>query len=144
MELFVLENNGSFTYDPITPTCDQDQFSYQVCDNATNCCATAVVTLDFEDNTAPSLLNVPDDITIHCDEEIPLPPLVTAFDNCPSISMDKKEKSTQGEDGCSLFDYTLTRTWIASDFCGNSTPDSQLVFVQDITAPDIYRILYTA
>ncbi len=135
-----LGNDGEFTYSPSTPTCDIDQFSYQVCDNTTNCCATAVVTLDFEDNSAPDLLNVPDDLTINCDEEIPLPPLVSAFDNCPAISIDKQEKSTQGEDGCSLYDYSITYTWTASDFCGNQSVDSQLVDIVDITAPDIYRV----
>ena len=37
--------------------------------------------------------NIPADLTINCDEEIPLPPLVSASDNCPAISIDKKEKN---------------------------------------------------
>lgn len=135
-----LEENGDFVYTPHTPTCDADQFAYTVCDPGMNCCATAVVTIDFNDLEAPTLVNVPKDLTVNCDDEIPLPPLVSAFDNCPAISIDKEEKSTQGEEGCALYDYTITYTWIAQDFCGNAAIDSQLIRVKDVTAPDIYRI----
>ena len=69
-----------------------------------------------------------------------MPPLVSAFDNCPAISIDKQEESNQGDDGCSLYDYTITRTWIATDVCGNTASDQQVVEIQDITAPDIFRI----
>jgi len=136
----VLEDNGSFIYTPHSRTCDMDQFAYTVCDSGMNCCATATVTIDFNDEEAPVLINVPDDLTINCDEEIPLPPLVTASDNCPALSIDKKEVSTQEEEGCSPYDYSVTYTWIAQDFCGNSAIDSQQVFIKDETAPDIYRI----
>ena len=135
-----LEDNGDFVYTPHTLTCDMDQFAYTVCDLGMNCCVTAVVTIDFNDEEAPMLINVPADLIVNCDEEIPLPPLVTASDNCPAISIDRRDFSTQGEEGCALYDYTVTYTWIAQDFCGNEAIDSQQVFVKDQTAPDIYRI----
>ena len=62
------------------------------------------------------------------------------MDNCPAISIDKRETSTQGEDGCALYDYTITRTWIATDVCGNTTSEQQIVDIQDVTAPGIFRI----
>ena len=136
----LFEDNGEFVYTPNSPSCDSDQFTYRVCDPSLSCCDTAQVSLDFNDLDAPDLTNVPEDLTVNCDDEIPLPPLVSAFDNCPAISIDKQEKSTQGEDGCALYDYMLTYSWIAKDFCGNETIDSQLIYVQDNTAPDIYRI----
>jgi len=135
-----LEESGDFVYTPHTSTCDSDQFAYTVCDPEMNCCATAVVTIAFNDIKAPTLINMPADIAVNCDDEIPLPSLVSAYDNCPAISIEKKEKSTQGEDGCALYDYTITHTWIAQDFCGNMAVDSQLIKVKDETAPDIYRI----
>ena len=135
-----LEANGDFVYNSGTITCDADQFAYTICDASGTCCATAVVTIDFNDTEAPLLANIPADLTVNCDDEIPLPPLVSASDNCPAISIDKKEKNSRGEDGCSLYDYTITYSWIAKDFCGNEAIDSQLIHVKDVTAPDIYRI----
>jgi len=136
----VLEDNGDFVYSSETPTCGADQFAYTICIGDGDCCATAVVTIDFNDREAPILVNVPTDLTVNCDDEIPLPSIVSASDNCPAISINKEEKSTQGEEGCSLYDYTITYSWIAQDFCGNEAIDSQLIHVKDVTAPDIYRI----
>ncbi len=136
----VLESTGAFTYTATTAICGTDEFSYQVCDPSATCCATAIVYLTFEDTSIPTLVNVPENDTISCDEEIPLAPQVFAFDNCPSIGIDVTEESTKGEDGCSQYDYTITRTWTATDQCGNSTSASQIVDVQDVVAPDIFRI----
>ena len=135
-----MQPNGDFVYTSDITSCSTDQFSYSVCDATNTCCATASVTLNFNDTTDPILQNVPADITISCDEEIPLPALITAFDNCPAITIDKDETSTQGLDDCSQFSYTITRTWTATDLCGNSTSDQQKIVVQDNTSPDIFRI----
>jgi len=135
-----MATNGEFEYTPSIYECGTDQFVYQVCNTTTGCCASAIVTLNFEDNLAPDLRNVPADLTINCDEEIPLAPLVSAFDNCPFISIDKTETSNQGEDGCALYDYAITRTWTATDACGNTARDEQIIEIQDITPPSIYRI----
>ena len=136
----IIQNIGAFEYSPSNMLCGNDVFTYQLCNMVNNCCETATVTILVEDTTIPSLINVPADETISCDERLEQPPLVSAFDDCPAISIDVTEHSTQGEDGCSLYDYTLTRTWVATDACGNSTSDSQVVGIQDITAPDIFRI----
>jgi len=136
----VMDAAGAFEFTPTVYECGTDQFTYQVCNLASGCCATGLVTLNFEDELAPELQNVPADLTINCDEEIPLAPLVSAFDNCPAISIDKQETSTQGEDGCALYDYAITRTWTATDICGNTASDDQIVTIRDITAPDIFRI----
>ena len=135
-----MDAKGVFSYTPTTFQCGSDEFIYQVCNPNTNCCALATVYISFEDNEIPELKNVPADLTINCDEEIPLPPLISALDNCPSISITQEEESTQGEDGCSQYQYTLTRKWTATDVCGNSTSDVQIVDIKDITAPDIFRI----
>ena len=135
-----MKYNGEFDYTATTNICGVDQFSYQVCDLNNVCSATATVYLFFTDTIAPKLLNVPEDLTVSCDEEIPSILNVTAFDNCPAIRIEKDEASTKGEDECANETYTITRTWTATDLCGNSTSDEQLIQVQDFTAPDIFRI----
>ncbi len=135
-----IANNGIFTYTPTIFECTFDQFSYQICDLNTAICDTAIVTLFFNDEQSPSLVNIPQSLTLSCDEQIPAPGLVSAFDNCPRIGINLDETSTQGEDGCSQYDYTLTRTWTASDVCGNTNSEFQVIDIQDVVAPDIFRI----
>ena len=136
----IINKNGSFAYTSFLGDCQDDTFTYQVCDTITGCCEEATVLIDLTDSEAPALYNVPTDETIHCDEYISPPPLVYANDNCPEIAIELEELSTGGEDGCALYDYELTRIWTAIDQCGNQAIDSQEVSILDITAPDIYRI----
>ena len=135
-----INNNGAFQYLPTLFECGTDEFRYQLCDLTSGDCDTAKVTLIFEDTSIPSLSNIPNDLTLSCDEVLPDPALVSAFDNCPRISIDIREKSTQGEDGCSQYDYALQRTWMATDICGNINSATQSINVQDIAAPNIFRI----
>ncbi len=132
--------DGTFAYTSTISNCSTDEFTYQVCDQTNICCVNAIVHLNFNDTTIPTLTNIPANDTVSCDELIPLPTQIFAIDNCPRIALDVQEESTQGEDGCSLYDYTITRTWTAIDQCGNSTSASQVIEVEDNVAPDIYRI----
>lgn len=136
----IMNTVGTFNYTSTTSTCENDEFTYQVCDETNICCVSAIVHLNFNDTTIPTLTNIPANDTISCDELIPLPSKIFAVDNCPKIALDVQEESTQGEDGCSLYDYRITRTWTATDECGNSTSASQIIEVEDAVAPDIYRI----
>ena len=138
--VLTFDTTGNFTYQPANFDCYTDQFSYQLCYVKNNCCDTASVTLNLSDNTVPKLLYVPEDLTISCDEELPNPPLIFAIDNCPVVSLNAEEQSTQEEGGCFQQDYTLTRTWTATDQCGNTISDEQVIEIQDVTAPDIFRI----
>jgi hypothetical protein len=135
-----LITNGEFVYTPNSTFCGNDEFTYQVCNDGTDCCDEATVVIDLTDTEDPTLENIPADITINCDEFIPLLPLVEAVENCQSVSLGLDEVSTQGADSCSLINYVLTRNWIAIDYCGNSLVNQQKITVEDKTAPDIYRI----
>ncbi|MEM6316047.1 MAG: DNRLRE domain-containing protein [Bacteroidota bacterium] len=134
-----MDTTGEFTYSPTVATCDTDEFVYQVCNQPAGCCATATVRLNMQDTVAPIIVNVPADDYFSCDEIIPTAPEVIATDFCPQISISLDEMITEGDtSGCP--NYTLTRTWVATDNCGNSAIDEQDIVVRDSTAPDIFRI----
>lgn len=133
-----MNNFGAFTYTPSGNSCGNDQFTYQAC-NVGGCCATATVSISIGDSTPPTLLNVPADLTISCDDEVPLPPLVTGQDYCPLITITFDEASDQGNlGGCGS--YTITRTWTTSDVCGNTASDSQVITVVDQAKPGLFRV----
>ncbi|MEZ5029803.1 MAG: hypothetical protein R2787_00210 [Saprospiraceae bacterium] len=84
------------------------------------------------DTTPPVLNNKPADLTVECDA-VPVAETVTATDNCDiNVEVTYNEVRT---DGSCPDTYTLTRTWIALDNCGNATTHVQKVYVQDTTPP---------
>jgi hypothetical protein len=81
---------------------------------------------------------MPADITVECDSVPNTPALesLTASDNCDedvTVSYDGEVRN----DGACPDSYTLTRTWTATDDCGNSIQHQQVVTVQDTTPPQI-------
>jgi len=92
--------------------------------------------IHVQDTTDPVLAGCPTelDITVECDA-VPTAPTVTATDNCdPDPEVIYEEVRT---DGPCADTYTLTRTWIARDWCGNeSDPVVQIIHVQDTTPPE--------
>jgi hypothetical protein len=91
--------------------------------------ASQVITV--QDTTSPVLVGVPADETVECDS-VSAPADVTATDNCDAPSVVLTEVRT---DGNCPSNYTLTRTWVATDACGNQSSATQVVTVQDTTAP---------
>lgn len=136
-----LDTDGEFVYTPNSSFCGSDQFTYRVCNNGTSCCATATATIDLSDSEVPVLQNVPANLVVSCDDDYPLPPIVNAWENCQTVILGMDEASDQGTiDSCSIYNYSLTRTWTAGDYCGNHASAQQVITIQDATAPDIYRI----
>lgn len=88
-------------------------------------------TITVVDTAAPVLVGVPADITVECDS-IPAPPEVTATDNCSDPSVELIE---QMEGGIGVGKAVITRTWTATDDCGNQTSQTQVIVVVDTTAP---------
>ncbi len=83
------------------------------------------------DTTQPTLSGVPADAGVSCDA-VPDPAVVTAFDNCSEAGVELSESITPGDcDGA----YTITRTWTATDECGNASTEAQTISVFDDTAP---------
>jgi hypothetical protein len=92
-----------------------------------------VQTINVQDTTPPVMSGLPSTpITVQCDA-VPNPPTVTATDNCDTnVDIVYGEVRTNGP--C-LDTYTLTRTWTATDNCGNTQQFVQTINVQDTTPP---------
>jgi len=98
--------------------------------NSSSCMQTITV----QDTTPPVITGVPADETVECDS-VPAPAEPTAADNCDQdVPVIFGETRTDGD--CPNR-YTLTRTWTATDECGNSTNETQVITVQDTTPPVI-------
>ncbi len=134
------EADGEFIYDPNSTYCGTDEFQYLVCNDGTSCCDTAQVVIDLRDITPPVILNVPNNLTISCDDQIPLADAVDVVEECQTVSIGTDEFTTQGADSCALHSYQVTRVWKGVDYCSNSATSQQVITIEDNTAPDIYRV----
>ena len=84
-------------------------------------------------DTTDPVLTIPADETVECDV-VPAVGTATATDNCDAdvtVTYDGEVRT----DGACAYSYTLTRTWTATDNCGNSTTNNQTVSVQDTSKP---------
>jgi large repetitive protein len=118
---------------------DGDGCTYQiirtwtVTDNCNNT-TTASQTLNIIDTNHPLLVGVPANVTVQCNA-IPQPASVAGTDNCDT-NVEVTFSQTQ-TDGCP---YTIVRTWVATDNCGNNTTGTQTITVVDTTAPVLLNV----
>ncbi|MFV7236988.1 gliding motility-associated C-terminal domain-containing protein, partial [Flavobacterium sp. ZB4R12] len=102
---------------------------------ATDACgntSTASQTINVTDTTAPVIAALPSASTISC-PAMPEFTQATANDECGSdFELTFADVTTNGACAGS---YAVTRTWIATDACGNTSTASQTINVQDITGP---------
>ncbi len=122
----------TITYsDELLGVCNSFIRTYVATDASGNS-TTAVVTVSLNDTTAPVITGIPANATISCGETpMVITPLVS--DNCtPSNEITiSVEESTQPTD-CG---YMLTRTWTATDGCGNTASAYHVTTLVDNTAP---------
>jgi hypothetical protein len=84
------------------------------------------------DVTPPTLNNIPGPILrIECLADVPVPPQVTAIDNCDGNVVVTLNTNETG-DPCNR---VITRQWSAVDTSGNSASFTQTITVQDDTPP---------
>ena len=104
-------------------------------ENTSNCQQLITV---LKDDILPVCTNCPTDITVSC-ERIPNVEDLILTDNCdPAPHWQLITESTATADGsCSEFEYTITRTFVISDRCGNSFAHVQTITVVDETSPII-------
>jgi len=106
---------------------------------ATDACgntSTHVQTITVEDTVAPEILGIPADAEVEC-SAIPNAPILSTMDDCDDESDINFVEVISGE-GCP---YTITRTWTATDACGNTSTATQVITVNDTEAPifDVYE-----
>ncbi|WP_415191741.1 gliding motility-associated C-terminal domain-containing protein [Psychroserpens sp.] len=88
--------------------------------------------INVVDTTSPGFTtNPPLNTTVECGN-LPNAPTLFADDNCGSATVTFEEVSASGD--C-LSVQTISRTWTATDECGNTNVHVQTITVQDTTAP---------
>ncbi|MBS1547567.1 MAG: T9SS type A sorting domain-containing protein, partial [Bacteroidetes bacterium] len=87
---------------------------------------TCIQTIYIEDTTAPILMNVPADVTVYCDQVPPAPKDVWASDCKNDVSVQMTETTIPGTDAST---YTIERTFTATDACGNTATETQVITV---------------
>ncbi|MFN4255557.1 MAG: SdrD B-like domain-containing protein, partial [Saprospiraceae bacterium] len=125
----------------ITPGACADAYTIVRTWSATDDCgntATASQTIQVQDNAAPTFAGFPIDVTVTCGS-IPALANPTATDNCDTdVNISFSETSTQTNTGnCSDNNYTISRTWTATDNCGNPKTQTQTITVQDNAGPTL-------
>lgn len=103
---------------------------------ATDACGNQA-TMSYEilreiDDEGPESITIIEDREIFCGEEVQFD-TPTFLDNC-SANLDITSNTVVEEDPCGT---SHTRTWIASDDCGNATEIAQRIFWTDTEAPEI-------
>ncbi len=101
------------------------------CDNTSTVSQTIIV----DDQTPPELQGVPENMTVECIESVPAPAEVTATDNCTTDAVVTMVADTT--DACPTI---ITRTWTATDACGNTASASQVITIEDKTAPELQDV----
>jgi len=99
---------------------------------ATDLCANQTIVdqiITITDNTAPAFTFIPENITHECSES-PEYGMAEATDNCNDVTVTVTE--TEAGDAC---ENIITRTFTATDACGNSSMAVQQITVLDTQAP---------
>ena len=93
--------------------------------------STADQTINVEDNTPP-VITCPSDVDVNCDQTVDFGQ-ATAVDACdPSPSVDYSDDTLSTT--CPL---QISRTWTATDACGNESSCVQSIIIRDETPPVI-------
>ena len=90
--------------------------------------------IEVFDDVPPELSNIPDGYIKNC-EETPEFELPDATDNCVGdVTIEVETETIYGD--CPQ-NYTIHRTFIATDVCGNESTDEQEIVVEDVESPQL-------
>jgi ribosomal protein S26 len=111
--------------------------TYKATDAAGNSSTCAQIITVYDDE-APHFLQPPpiSPVRVSCPSNVPVvfPDQYTAYDECQDEDVYVQFKQVKTNGSCDN-KYTLTRTWTATDGCGNSTVYTQIINVDDTEAP---------
>ena len=93
---------------------------------------TQIITI--QDDTKPNFIGqLPQDLTLQCNQIVPTAAVLTTTDNCNGIvTVDFEEQTIAGS--CPS-NSTILRTWTATDICGNFETHTQEITIEDNTPP---------
>jgi len=114
--------------------------TWSVIDDCRNEGSLFTQTITVSDNIPPVIENVPEDLLVSCSGQVPAsaPIPVTVTDNCGGqITVTVADVISNWQ--C-INRYTLTRTWTATDACGNSSNASQVITVYEVGGPIITKV----
>ena len=97
--------------------------------SAGDCCDLEPVVINFQDMIAPVLTGLPQDITVSCYADVPAIINLNYTDNCMAqgnVPGEQTDNFTNCDGG------TITRTWMVTDSCENSTSHTQTITIQPI------------
>ena len=135
----LVDENLDTTYTEVVSnqTCDNRYTitrTWRIVDNCDNeAQATQVITVD--DQIAPTFTYVPADYTVECAEDVEYE-MAVATDNCLSGANVTRSDDTDIDSACTG-NRVITRTFTATDACGNTSTATQIITVADITPPAI-------
>jgi hypothetical protein len=130
--------NPTLTFaDVTTPGSCPQSYSVTRTWTATDHCgnsSTSSQTITVEDTAAPSISGTGSNETIQCPamSSFSTPTASDACDASPTLTF-----ADVTMPGSCPQNYSVTRTWTATDHCGNSSMSSQTITVEDTTAPEI-------
>ena len=111
--------------------------TWNITDACGNVAETRTQVITISDTQAPTFNEtLPVDIATECDS-VSTADTLTADDNCGTAVVVFTETRT---DGSCANDYVLTRVWTATDECGLETVHTQIITVQDTTAPTLSNL----
>ena len=110
--------------------------NYRICESANiNNCKTGVATIIVSDTTPPTWVTstLPSStLSVSCDDSLVAPTLL-ATDSCSSANVVLNPDVIIA--GSCAGNYTITRSWTATDLAGNTITYTQTITVTDTTAP---------
>jgi len=107
---------------------------FDATDDCGNVAQTTQTVITIYDDTAPVLDSAPADIEISCTDAIPDAATLNATDNCGAVMIDFDQVVTGYCPG------TITRTWTATDACGNSSVETQVITISTMNTCDMDNI----